>query len=190
MKSHIADVSDACKVAMVNAAAGRVGQKPRFGAGKRRNLGQPCNVKHSYCRSPERRQVCGWNAHSGWPLRQITNAPENRRSNLSAGSVPLRHVGVVGRSLQRLTIERSTSLRLLAACSKAGSLRGIRQGRRRLQEMRKGPEADPFLCNLDLVLLIMLCDRSGPSRLACTPACRRGGTSFPSGIGAWPPPYS
>ena len=26
---------------------------------------------HSYCRSPERREVCGWNAHSRWPLRQI-----------------------------------------------------------------------------------------------------------------------
>ena len=30
---------------------------------------------------------------------------------------------------------------------------------------------------------------SGPSRLACTHACRRGGPSYPSGIRAWPPPY-
>ena len=51
--------------------------------------------------------------------------------------------------------------------------------------MRKGPEAGPFLCNLDLIVLMP----SGPSRLACTRACRRGGSSHPSGIGAWPPPY-
>ena len=30
---------------------------------------------------------------------------------------------------------------------------------------------------------------SGPSRLACTHACRRGGPSYPSGIRAWPLPY-
>jgi hypothetical protein len=30
---------------------------------------------------------------------------------------------------------------------------------------------------------------SGPSRLACTHACRRGGPSYRSGIRAWPPPY-
>ena len=30
---------------------------------------------------------------------------------------------------------------------------------------------------------------SGPSRLACTHACRRGGPSYPSGIRAWPPTY-
>jgi hypothetical protein len=30
---------------------------------------------------------------------------------------------------------------------------------------------------------------SGPSRLACTHACRRGVPSYPSGIRAWPPPY-
>ena len=27
-------------------------------------------VLHSHCRSPERRQVCSWNAHSRWPVRQ------------------------------------------------------------------------------------------------------------------------
>ena len=57
-------------------------------------------------------------------------------------------------------------------------------------EMRKGPEAGPFLCNLDLILLIMLWGPSGPSRLACTRACRRGGPSYRSGIRAWPPSYS
>ena len=25
----------------------------------------------AYCCPPERRQVCGWDAHSGWPLRQM-----------------------------------------------------------------------------------------------------------------------
>ena len=30
---------------------------------------------------------------------------------------------------------------------------------------------------------------SGPSRLACTHACRRGVPSYPSGIRAWTPPY-
>ena len=24
---------------------------------------------HSYCHPPQRRQVCSWNAYSGWPLR-------------------------------------------------------------------------------------------------------------------------
>src|SRR6185312_9570271 len=39
------------------------------------------------------------------------------------------------------------------------------------------------------VVPIMLWGPSGPSRLACTRSCRRGGASYPSGIGAWPPPY-
>ncbi len=46
----------------------------------------------------------------------------------------------------------------------------------------------PFLCNLDSADYARR-PYSGPSRLACTHACRRGGPSFPSGIRAWPPPY-
>ena len=66
------------------------------------------------------------NAHSRWPLCQITNAPENRRSNLSAARCLF---GMLVLSVAAYL----TSLRLLAACSKAGFLRGIRQGRWRLQ---------------------------------------------------------
>ena len=32
--------------------------------------------------------MCGWNAHSRWPLRQITNAPENRTGDGSSQSQP------------------------------------------------------------------------------------------------------
>jgi len=52
----------------------------------------------------------------------------------------------------------------------------------------KGPEAGPFLCNFDLLNYARR-PSSGPSRLACTHACRRGGPSYPSGIRAWPPTY-
>ena len=55
--------------------------------------------------------------------------------------------------------------------------------------MRKGPESG------SLSLQSRSADyprrpSSGPSRLACTHACRRVGPSYPSGIRAWPPPYS
>ena len=42
---------------------------------------------HRTAAAPERRQVCSWNAHSRWPLRQIIEALGDNWASASAGAL-------------------------------------------------------------------------------------------------------